>query len=166
MFKRIEVWILMLLSLAAIAFVYWPDKATDDAIIVQTANANSRLQLLGASLERDHGNARLDLRVRLVNREPQAVRLIEPFVRLLADKGREVPLFFLPTEPPALITEKSEATLTLRFWLEKADLQSALTLQAGGERTEVKTSAPVDLLALPNMKSVTLTRPIWVVGPP
>ena len=105
---------------------------------------------LGLTLERDHGNARLDIDVRLTNPNARRLLLVAPAVRLLNAKGAEVPAFILPVEPPPELPPSTEATAKLRFWLEQEDLAGKLTLELVGTTLEVKPDKAFDLESLKN----------------
>lgn len=152
--KRFEVWLLLLLAAGVAAFVLLqsapPDE--DEPLITDTAPANTdgKPALLGLTLERDHGNARLDIDVRLTNPNARRLLLVAPAVRLINAKGAEVPAFILPVEPPPELPPSTEATAKLRFWLEQEDLAGKLTLELVGTTLEVKPDKAFDLEMLKN----------------
>jgi hypothetical protein len=150
--KRLEVWILLALAAGTAAFVLLQDKSDDKALIsdAHAAPPQTQTALLGCTLERDYGNARLDLEVRMTNRHDQKLLLIKPAVRLLDGKNEDIPPFILPVERPPELAPHTEATAKLRFWLEQAQLNGALTLELDGERLVVKTAKPLDLSKLKN----------------
>ena len=165
LFKRLEVWLLLILAAGATLFVLWQDKAAtaDKPVIsdVQPARADGKLTVLGCKLERDYGNARLDIEARLTNRRTRKLLLVAPAVKLLNDQGNEVPDFILPAEKPAEVPPNAEATVVMRFWLEQSDLQGVLTLDVEGERVEVKSAEPFDLSQLENARPRALKPGVW-----
>ncbi len=157
LFKRIEVWILLLLAAGSGLFVIWQDRHAGDRKEPLTdqrpAGDSTRLTVLECALERDFGNARLDLRVRLTNRQSRRLLLTPPAVRLMDGAGSDIPAFILPVEKPPELAPQTEATAMLRFWLEKSHLQGPLTLEVNGERATVKGPVPLDLEKIENAKS-------------
>lgn len=156
-FKRIEVWVLLLLSIAAAVWVFTTDqKAAEDgnpqSIAEGEVSQEPGLKILRCSLERDYGNARLDIELRYRNASPRPLFLLPPDVRLLTAEGKEVPAFTLATEKAAQIPAQTAQDVRLRFWLEKGHLSGPLTLEIRGEKAEVKSSAAVSLDSLENGK--------------
>ena len=124
-------------------------------------NADSPLQLRRCTLERDFGNARLDLEVRYKNASPRPLSMQPPDVRLINAAGKDVPPFILPVERPPTVEAQTTADIRLRFWLEKTDLIGALTLDIRGQRLEVKSATPLDLEKLENKKPRVWTSAAW-----
>lgn len=152
--KRLEVWFLLILAAALGAFVLVQSTVSDpdEPLITDTvpAKVDGKPALLGLTIERDHGNARLDIDVRLTNPNARRLLLVPPAVRLLNAKGTEVPAFILPVEPPPELPPSTEATAKLRFWLEQEDLAGKLTLELVGTTLEVKPDKAFDLETLKN----------------
>lgn len=152
--KRLEVWFLLILAAALGAFVLVQSTVSDpdEPLITDTvpAKVDGKPALLGLTIERDHGNARLDIDVRLTNPNARRLLLVPPDVRLLNAKGAEVPAFILPVEPPPELPPSTEATAKLRFWLEQEDLAGKLTLELVGTTLEVKPDKAFDLETLKN----------------
>lgn len=156
-FKRLEVWLLLAVGLAATLWVLLPEPTGDDTVIADpaaaaatAAPAETTLRLLRCTLERDFGNARLDIELRYANPSPRPLLLAAPDVRLLAADGVEVPLFVLPATPVPQIPARATGDASLRFWLEKKHLAGPLTLDIRGARAAVKSPAPLDLETLEN----------------
>lgn len=167
-YQRIEVWVLLLLTVAAAVFVLQPGTDSADWEESQPAADEApdraiHLTLRGATLERDYGNARLDLDVRVANGGAHPLVLTPPRARLLAGAkaDREAPPFFLPAEPPPEVGAGATSEVRLRYWLEAADLQGPLRLVVDDARLEVKSAAAFDLEALENRKAVTLRGVAW-----
>ena len=164
-FKRFEVWLLILLSLVATIWVFTTDSDSGDDVgdpqpISSSTSSDPILKIHRSTLERDFGNARLDLELRYQNASPRPFSLQPPDVRLLTADGKEVPPFMLATEKPPQIPAQTAQDVRLRYWLEKAHLQGPLTLEIRGEKAEVKTATPLDLDSLENGKPKTWTGPI------
>lgn len=161
LFKRFEVWLLLIAGGIAVWWSFQSETTPADDPPVAAMNADSPLQLRRCTLERDFGNARLDLEIRYKNTSPRPLYLQPPDVRLTNTAGKEVPLFILPAERPASIEAQATSDVRLRFWLEKADLAGGLTLDIRGQKIEVKNGTPLDLEKLDNKKPKVWTSTAW-----
>ncbi len=151
LFQRIEVWILLILSLGTIIWVFTMDGGSGNPeSITGTDPSTPAIVVHRTTLERDHGNARLDVELRFRNASPRSLTLQPPDVRLLTVDGKEIPLFTLATERPAQIPPQTAQDIRLRYWLEKSHLQGSLLLDIRGQKVEIKTAAPLDLEKLEN----------------
>ncbi len=155
-YKRIEVWLLILLSGGAALWVMKDRPAAEgDSEAIEASETEASAEALvihRCTLERDYGNARLDLELRYRNASPRPLVLQPPDVRLLTSSGTEVPPYILPTEPPPQVPARTAQSVRLRFWLEEKHLQSGLALDIRGSRAEVKAGAPLNLKDLPNQQ--------------
>ncbi|WP_395737505.1 hypothetical protein [Prosthecobacter sp.] len=160
-FQRFEVWLLLIAGGIAIwwAFSTGPNGAETGP--VAEMNPDSPLQLRRCTLERDFGNARLDVEVRYKNASPRPLFMQPPDVRLTSGAGKEVPPFILPVERPSSVEAQTTSDIRLRFWLEKADLSGSLTLEIRGQKLEIKNSTPLDLEKLENAKPKVWTSADW-----
>jgi hypothetical protein len=155
-FKRLEVWLLLGIGLAATLWVLLPRDSDEDTPATTTeAPAESALSILRCTLERDFGNARLDIELRCANPSPRPLLLTSPDVRLLDAEGGEIPFFILPASPVPQIPARASGDARLRFWLEKKHLTGPLNLEIRGVRAAVKGPAPLDLETLENRKPRT-----------
>ncbi|MFO1484412.1 MAG: hypothetical protein U1F71_13720 [Verrucomicrobiaceae bacterium] len=161
LFKRFEVWLLILAGGIAVWWSFQTNSSPRDDLPVAEMKADLPLQLRRCTLERDFGNARLDLEIRYKNNSPRPLFMQPPDVRLINAAGKDVPPFILPIERPASIEAQTTSDLRLRFWLEKADLVGPLTLDIRGQKLEVKNSAPLDLEKLENKKPKVWTSTGW-----
>ncbi|MBL9132567.1 MAG: hypothetical protein JNG86_15285 [Verrucomicrobiaceae bacterium] len=162
--SRPEVWFLLLASAVA---AWWalrdPEPyAQDEAEIATTTAADAVLRIHRCTLERDFGNARLDIEFRFRNTSPRPLLMQPPDVRLLTDDGREIPAFILPVEKPPVAPENAASDLRLRYWLEAKDLSADLRLDVRGQSVEVKSKEPLDLEKLENARPKTWTTTKWV----
>jgi len=150
MTKRIEFWILIALTVIGIVWVLRPGTAPQ--VNDLDGSDQSALIVKRSSLERDFGNARLDLELRIRHDGIQPLLLKPPSLRLLAgpDGQREVPLFFLPGEPLPQVSPRSTSAVTLRYWLEASDLEGPLWIDWEGTRVPVKSTQPFPLDQLQN----------------
>lgn len=168
LFKRIEFIALLVLAVGGAAFVLLGHKPGGDSAptSIDESPAGSpapagESKIHRCTLERDYGNARLDIELRFSNRDTKRLVMQPPNVKLVTDSGREVPPFFLPIEPPPEIPANSTQDVRLRYWLEKADLGHGLALKIKGERIEVKTTAPFDLEKLKDKEPKVFTGTNW-----
>jgi hypothetical protein len=160
-FQRFEVWLLLIAGGIAI---WWSFQSAPNPVEIAPGaelTTDSPLQLRRCTLERDFGNARLDLEVRYKNTSPRPLSMQPPDVRLLNAVGKDVPLFILPVERPPSIEAQTTGDVRLRFWLEKSDLAGPLTLEIRGQKLEVKNSTPLDLEKLDNARPRVWTTADW-----
>jgi hypothetical protein len=162
--KRIEVWVLLVVGVGLSWWALKPAAAPPtrwEAAAGEAADQPpQRLTLRGAQIERDYGNARLDLTLAVRNDGIHPLRLSAPKLRLLAGE-REVPAFFLPADRLPEVAPQSASEVQLRYWLEAADLQGPLVLDLEGEQTPVKSATPYPLDPLKNGELVTLRGVEW-----
>jgi hypothetical protein len=155
-FKRIEVLLLLLLGGGAVIWVF-TDKpaAVGDPQPVEAAEKSAPLVIHRCTLERDFGNARLDIELRYRNASPRPLILQPPDVKLLTGDGKEVPPFILATEKPPQIAAQTSQDVRLRYWLDKSHLVGTLSLDIRGSTAEVKTAVPLEVEKLENRKPKT-----------
>ena len=153
---RIEVLFLLVLAAAGGAWILFSHKPSplDEARpavarLSQDPGDGSTL-IRSCHLERDVGNARLDIELRVTNSHSKKLLLAPPAMRLINAKGDDVPAYFLPTEPPPELPAKSTSEVKMRFWLEADDVKGALVMEVDGQRFDIKTAAPLELEALKN----------------
>jgi hypothetical protein len=170
-FKRVELWVLLALVLGGLAWVFTSGPAGEEGAdgkvtprktgTVVKGDSGKPLQVHRSVLERDYGNARLDIEARIQNAGNEKLILQPPHVRLLTGSGRELPGFFLPFEPQPQIAPGTTQDVQLRYWLEKKDLQEALTLEVNGIQAKVKGAGAFDLEALKNKEPKTFQPDGW-----
>lgn len=161
--SRPEVWFLLIASVVA---AWWALRdpapyAQEEAEIAATTAPDAVLRIHRCTLERDFGNARLDIEFRFRNTSPRPLSMQPPDVRLLTGEGREIPPFILPVEKPPVASEKTATDLRLRYWLDAKDLAASLRLDVRGQSVEVKSKEPLDLEKLENGKPRTWTTTKW-----
>jgi hypothetical protein len=162
--KRIELWLLLALIVGGLAWVFMSGSADEDpgdAGTASTGTTESPLKLHRCVLERDYGNARLDIELRVRNDGSDKLVMRAPKVRLLTDKGREVPSYFLPFDPVPEVPPKSASDVQLRYWLEAPDLQGALILEVDGKSLPVKGAKAFDLKAMKNDEEKVIPAGGW-----
>jgi hypothetical protein len=162
-YQRIELWFLAAV-VAGVLFFVLGSGSPDDAVAARDEkdpSTESGTVIHRRTLERDHGNARLDLDISHTNTSEARFPMQPPAVRLMTGAGREVPSFFLPFSPPPEIAAGARQEVRLRYWLEKADLAGALMLEIEGRKMPVKSAAPFDLESLENKKPRSFTREDW-----
>lgn len=161
--KRFEVWLLIILSLAAVIWVFSTDSDSvtqgegNSESITSETSTEPALKIHRCTLERDYSNARLDIELRYRNASPRPLYLLPPDVKLLTTDGKEVPPFILPVEKPAQIAAQTAQDVRLRYWLDKTHLQDLLTLEIRGEKAEVKSATAINLDTLENHQPKTWT---------
>lgn len=171
LFKRVELWVLLAVVLGGMVWVFTSGPAEEDDAgedspprktgTVVKGDPAKPLQVHRSVLERDYGNARLDIDVRIQNLGKDKLVLQTPQVRLLTGSGREIPGFFLPFEPQPEIAPGTTQDVQLRYWLEKKDLQEALTLEVSGNQAKVKGAGAFDLESLKSKEAKTFLPDSW-----
>jgi len=164
--RRVELWLLFAVIVAGLVFVFASRHRDDDSAGTggagpATPSDEPPLKLHRCVIERDYGNARLDIDLRLGNDTAETLALQPPKVRLLAAKGREVPPFFLPFEKLPEVPPHATQDVQLRYWLEASDLKGALKLEVEGRTIDVKSAKPFDLNTLRNAEKKTLGAGEW-----
>jgi hypothetical protein len=156
--KRFEVWLLLVIGLGAAVWVLTDKPSLEgDAVALEPTEAVPALVIHRCILERDYGNARLDIELRYQNASPRPLILQPPDVRLLTTPGNEVPPFILASEKPPEISAQIAKNVRLRYWLDEAHLKGGLSLDIRGTKAEVKSDAALDLNQLENQKAKTWT---------
>ncbi len=164
LFKRIELWILLLPLVVGLFFVFGSRPHEGAGGLPDAPNATAEdapLKIHRCVLTRDYGNGQLDIEVRLRNDSADKLVLQSPKARLLTEKGREVPGFFLPFQPQPEVPAKSTQDVELRYWLDAADLDGALKLDVNGKTVDVKSSKAFDLNSLKNTEKKTFSPSEW-----
>lgn len=166
--KRFELWVLLAVILAGLWFVFSPGDSGADGMedagsgsSAAGGSAPAPLHLHRVGVERDYGNVRLDLDVRVRHEGTDKLTMQPPEVRLVSGSGREIPPFFLPFEPQPEISPGATQDVQLRYWLEAADLQNTLTLKVGERSLVVKSATPLDVETLKNGEKQTFTSAEW-----
>lgn len=165
--KRFELWVLLAIIGAGLAYVFLSAPAESEEGDAGASTAETQgdkaapLSLIQVSIERDYGNARLDLEVRVKNDTGEELTLQAPAVRLLTTAGREVPSFVLAIDTPPKLPAGTTQDVQLRYWLEEGDLQQGLQLEVKGRVLEVKQAAAFDLRALQNGGKKTFRTAAW-----
>jgi len=168
-YRRIELWFFLMAVLGVLAWVFIQrrpvspdpgDTAVPEAPGSSAATAPP-VTVLHSSLTRDYGNGRLDLVVRLRNDSAEKLVLSSPQVRLLTDKGREVPSFFLAFADAPTVSPRSVADVELRYWLDAKDLAGALRLEVNGSTVQVKGAKAFDLQAAKQGEKHTFQPADW-----
>jgi hypothetical protein len=164
-FRRVELWVLLAIILAGLAWVFMSGRNHEEDVaggdVAAVENAHAPLQLHRCVLKRDYGNARLDIELRVRNDRAEKLVMQTPQVKLLTGNGREVPSFFLPFDPIPEVPGKSTQDVQLRYWLEAADLQGALTLEVDGKTLPVKSAKAFDLNAMKNDEENIIEPETW-----
>ncbi len=159
--KRIELWLLLAMIVAGLIFVFASRQSGDEP-------AGATLTLDGAPfkhyrcvIERDRGNARLDIDLRVQNAGAEKLVLQSPMARLLSGSDREIPGFYLPFDSVPGVAANSTQDVQLSYWLEAADFLGALKLEVDGRRIDVKGARTFDLNSLKNTEKKTFNPGEW-----
>jgi hypothetical protein len=155
-FKRIEVWLLLGLSVVGVGWVLWseqsrelsekrdpPTKTSDQ----ETAGGQPpKFEITGRRLSREGEHLVLSLRVKRATDSAEQTKedlnITDANTRLVSDEGQSVQRFFLPFDPEPILESHSGAEVTLRYWFPVAESIGNLWLEIDGERLPVKSSNP------------------------
>jgi len=162
--KRVEIWVLLALVVGGVAWVFTSKPAEElegPVPLDVTEKATAPIVFKKAIIERDYGNVRFDLDVQVRNEDAEKLVMSPPAVRLVTAAGREIATFFLPFEKLPEVPAKSSQQVQLRYWLEKQDLQGAITLHVKEHKLEVKSASPLDIEALKNGEPRTVNAVNW-----
>ena len=167
LFKRVEVILLLALSIGVAAWVLLSNPKQDgaewDAPSEEPVATTQEDKIHRCQIERDHGHARLDIELRLSNPGTTRLSMQPPQVRLLNGKGAEMPPFFLPFEAQPVLPPGSTQDIGLRYWVKKEDLTGPLTLHVLDKKIEVKSPESLDLDKLKNKAPQTFTTTRWTL---
>ena len=151
--KRIEVWVLLILGGGAAIWVITDKPVVEgDPQPIESTSTEPTLVINRCTLERDFGNARLDIELRYRNASPRPLILQPPDVKLATGDGKEVPPYILPVEKQPQIAAQTTQSVRLRYWLEASHLNGLLTLDVRGTKAEVKSAEPLELSKLESRK--------------
>jgi hypothetical protein len=163
--KRIELWVLLAVVVTGLGWVFLSGGSREEDVVsgaaVPLEDAKVPLQLHRCVLKRDYGNARLDIDLRVRNDGTEKLLMRSPKVKLLAAKGREIPSYFLPFDPVPEVPPDSAQDVQLRYWLEAADLQGALTLEIDGKTLAIKSAGAFDLSSVKNNEEKAILPGEW-----
>jgi hypothetical protein len=152
--KRFEVWLLLVLGTGAAIWVLTDKPSIEgDPQPIDASAVTPALVIHRCLLERDYGNARLDIELRYQNASPRPLILQPPDVKLLTTEGKEVPPFILAPEKPPEIGPQTSKNVRLRYWLDQDHLKAGLNLDIRGETAEVKSTTSLNLETLENQKT-------------
>lgn len=159
--KRIELWLLLAAIVAGLVFVFDSRQSDDEPSGGVQTSDDAPLKLHRCIIERDHGNARLDIHLRVQNAGAEKLVLQSPRARLLTGAGREISSFYLPFDPLPEVAANSTQDVELRYWLESTDLQGTLKLEVEGGRIDVKGAKELALNSLKNAERKTFNPGEW-----
>lgn len=161
--KRPEVWILLLITLGALAYILFTqaNKKPDFEAPLSSDSEEKNLVVNHLKLSRDYGNARLDLSITLKNTTTKPITFLAPDTQLLRpDKSAVDPFILAFAQPEHLPPGKSDDR-TLSYWLEEKDLANSLILKIEDQTVTIKSSAPFDLTTIENQSTTHFTSENW-----
>ena len=163
LFKRIEVWVLILLLGVGLFFVL--NSGDPDAPETEGKEATAKTEKYGIkklSLRRDYGNYELRISVDYNNKDGEEIDTASA-AALMAEGDRKIPAFFLAIAPPPTIPAGKRETVELKYWLEADDLKGPLWLDVAGSRAQVKADASFDGESIENGETESLTLSNWAI---
>jgi hypothetical protein len=141
LFRRAEVWGLLALVLAGLAWVSIDQWRRQSGSTGHTSGRPGAivhdLRITRTALT-PHGSHR-QLRIEFTARHDQSAPLEvgPPAVRLFGAGGREMPVFFAPGASPPALPPGAVAASWIEFWVADAQAAGPLTLELGGCQTSV-----------------------------
>ncbi|MFT4547876.1 MAG: hypothetical protein ACI8XO_002469 [Verrucomicrobiales bacterium] len=165
LFKRIEVWILLVLTVAGLVFVllsnnppdpYAESESPSPVEGDQTAHSKKPsaatkpsmptgpLQIGNVTVKREGETYLLEVGVEFDNQSESPVHAIES-AKLITGTGKSLPVFFLAfTGTPPVFPAKAKTTEDLRFSLLAEDIVGNLRLDLNGQRRDIKSARSYD----------------------
>ena len=161
-FKRIEVWILLVLVGAGIVFVLMTnrDGGNGDGDGDGGSGRGTRFVVKKTTVKRDYGNFEAEIALTYDNRSGGEIDTATA-AKLIGENGKRIPVFFLAIAMPPKIPAGKKNDLSLRFWLEPEDVKGSLSLEILGENVEVKNGTPLDPESIPNQEKRTYEGTEW-----
>ncbi|CAN5235986.1 hypothetical protein BH23VER1_BH23VER1_01550 [soil metagenome] len=162
-FKRVEVWIVLILLLGLVGYVLITASKPDaDSPTDPGAAAENQVpfRIVGRELTRDYGNAKLELTLIFDNRGAE-LQPAPPDVRLQTADGNLVDPYFLAGDFPAPIPAGRETKLTLSHWLKPEHFTQSLELCIRSDCQPVKSAAPFDIESIKNQETRSLPSADW-----
>lgn len=161
-FKRIEIWILLLLLVGGAVYVITSgSRGREGEGRIVAEEGASRIRIEKMEVVRDYGNAKLDLRIRYDNTGGAELAASPPDIRLVTGDGEPVDVFFLAGDFPPSVPAGAVAEVTLRYWLKPEHFDQSLSLEIRGQSVPVKSARPFDLGALENQETRELEGIDW-----
>lgn len=162
-FKRIEVWILLVLLGGGLIYVLTSgDSGNTDPDNAASPAKTDKYVIKKLTLRRDYGNYELRLAVDYNNKGGGEIETASA-AALIAESGRKIPAFFLAISPPPIIPADKREQVELKYWLEGDDLKGHLWLDILGSKIQVKANAAFDGESVPNGETKTISLPEWSV---
>ena len=180
-FKRIEVWILLVLAVAGLVYVLLsrqehhaerapqaPPPARQPARPAPTNTApesaydpGGALEVKSVRVKRNGGEYLTEIDFDYDNQTEETLRTIDA-ARLITASGKSLPAFFLAfTGAPAELPAKQRSAATVRFGLSSEDIIGELELDVGGQRKAIKSARSFDPEAIASRESKTFNSLDW-----
>ncbi len=173
-FKRVEIWILLLLVAGVVIFVFSTTRDDEEfarqpsSTAEKSERAEPAFSVGKIEVKRDYGNAILEIHVTCKNPTGEELQLVSPAARLFAGSGpekeedaTEVESFFLAFSPPPAIPPGEVSAAVLKFWAEKSHLEQSLWLRILDDAQVIKSAGPFDLESIPNQQSLVVRGTEW-----
>lgn len=154
--KRFELWVLLMLIGGGLWYVFSLEDtnrgrapiAAEEPPTTDQAEPPPRFSLQKTTLTRDGDHFLVEIEIHFRNDRQQMLELALPGTRLLAAGGQEVPVFFLPFQPPVKIPALEEMDVTLRYWLSYDEINGPLSLLIDKDTIPVKVGGfEIDMLS-------------------
>ena len=133
MFKRIEVWVLIIVAGAAsIWFAFFQPTAEDATLpkLPEVVIEKSAIELVSSQVEASDDHFVISLKIATINEGNAPILLDPPFASLTTADGIEIEPFFLPFAPAPVLHTGPDSVAELHYWLP-ADASCELSLKLG-----------------------------------
>ncbi len=182
-FKRIEVWILLVLTVAGLVYVLLsrqeqlptgatgqraprgdssPSPAASSAPIQNSAfESGGRLEVTRVRVNRNGREYLTEVDFSYDNQAQKPLRTIEE-AKLITASGKHLPAFFLAfTGAPPMLPARQKSVATVRFQLGSEDIIGELNLDIGGQRQQIKSARSFDPEAIASRDSKSFDSTEW-----
>lgn len=176
-FKRAEIWVLVVLCAAATWYVLRLEPADRDGLSENAAAAPSSTETAPEALPSPHrlsqvllsreasGELILEITVQAHNQGEDSLEITAESVPLETGDGSRVPALFTPFDAPVTLEPGDQALVSLRYWAGDELLDETLALRLEGATVPVKAARPFDPDSLGAGEHLRFSSPEWEVPP-
>ena len=182
-FKRIEVWVLLVLTVAGLVFVLLsrngqeidefgarpsrkptadtPGQRPPAEKLPAAFRESGVIQIQSVQVKRDRADYIAEVKLRYDNQTDALIRTVDE-AKLVTESGSALPVFFLAfTGAPPQLRPKETSDLSLQFSIPSEDLVGQLTLAISGHRASVKSARSFDPESIGPDQIRTFDQPDW-----
>ena len=182
-FKRIEVWILLVITVAGLVFVLlsrneheideFGERTSREPAVATPGNQrpaekapeafqeSETIQIRSVHLKRDRTDYIAEIKLRYDNQTDTLIRTVDE-AKLVTESGSALRVFFLAfTGAPPQLRPRMKSDLSLQFSIPSEDLVGQLTLAIGDHRASVKSARSFDPESIGAHQIRTFNQPDW-----